>query len=130
MIEQGNLSQDYFDKIREELHGLPGYVAKQSTIVTSREFLQPPSTWIIETVKTDEHGALFIQAINSTGSVRLVIPQKVVERIISQHNAITKERYKIRGQRAHATRLSNILEDDLKSMEDQDFNRINNTQNL
>lgn len=109
-MEQGLLKQDHFDKVHEGLQGLPGFVSKQSTVVVNSGFLQPASTWVIESIKTDEHAAMFIQCIDASGSVRLVLPQPVVERIKSQSDAITKARYKIRGQRASQTRLAKSVE--------------------
>ena len=99
---------DSFDKTRDAVWGLPGFHVKRSTIVTKPSLVIGQSTWIIETVRTDEESAIFLQQISAEGSQRIIIPSAVCQAIYRHDNSITKLRRSDRAKRAMATRWERV----------------------
>ena len=96
--------QDNFDKLREQIWGLPGFLSRKSTIIAPPWLFVPSSTWIVETVKVDDGPAIMLQSISAEGSNRIYLPKAVVEAIYRQRDSITKESCKRRAQNAAQTR--------------------------
>jgi hypothetical protein len=97
---------DNFDKARESIWGLSGFEVRQSTIQAEGTAWLKSATWVLETVRTDDTDAIFLQWIGEDGGQRIVIPHRVVEAIRRHQDSIAKARLKTRGQRAAATRKS------------------------
>ena len=95
---------DRFERVRDSLWGQPGFQRRNSTITSSGFNLIPQGTWIVETIKTDDSLAIFLQLIDKDGGQRIVLPKKVCEAIYNQHDRITKVRRQIRAQRGAETR--------------------------
>jgi len=95
---------DRFEKVRDTLWGQPGFQRRNSTIISSGFSLIPQSTWIVETIKTDDALAIFLQSIDKDGGQRIVLPRRVCEAIYNQHERITKIRRRVRAQRGADTR--------------------------
>lgn len=95
---------DKFERVRDSLWGQPGFQRRNSTIISPGFSLLPQGTWIVETIKTDDSLAIFLQVINIEGGQRIVLPQKVCEAIYNQRNRITKVRCQVRAQRGADTR--------------------------
>ena len=95
---------DQFERVRDSLWGEPGFQRRNSTIISKTFSVIPQGTWIVETIKTDDKLAIFLQAINVEGSQRIVLPQKVCKAIYNQHEKITKIRRQVRAQRGAETR--------------------------
>ena len=95
---------DKFERVRESLWGQPGFQRRNSTITSPGFSLLPQGSWIVETIKTDDSLAIFLQAINVEGGQRIVLPRKVCEAIYNQHDRITKVRRQVRAQRGAETR--------------------------
>ena len=96
--------QDNFDKLRDQIWGLPGFVARKSTITAPPWLFVPSSTWIVESVKTNEGQAIMLQSISAEGATRIYLPCAVCEAIYRQHDSIIKESCKRRAQSAAQTR--------------------------
>ncbi len=94
----------YFDEMRENVQGTPGYQIRQSTVNCEKGLLSIPSTWIVETVRTEETSGIFLQRIDAEGGQRLVIPHRVTESIYRHYEAILKVRRKQRAKNAAETR--------------------------
>lgn len=101
---------DRFEKVRDGLWGQPGFQRRNSTIVSLGFSLIPQATWIVETIKTDDSLAIFLQAIDKDGGQRIVLPRKVCEAIYNQHERITKVRRQVRAQRGAETRRMKKVE--------------------
>lgn len=112
MIEQthNESSLDRFERVRDGLWGQPGFQRRNSTIVSSGFSLIPQGTWVVETIKTDDALAIFLQVIDKDGGQRLVLPRKVCEAIYNQHERITKVRRQVRAQRGAETRRQKKVE--------------------
>ena len=95
---------DKFERVRESLWGQPGFQRRNSTITSAGFSILPQGSWIVETIKTDDSLAIFLQAINVEGGQRIVLPRKVCEAIYNQHDRITKVRRQVRAQRGAETR--------------------------
>lgn len=95
---------DRFERVRDSLWGQPGFQRRNSTITASGFTLMPQGTWIVETIKTDDSLAIFLQLIDKEGGQRIVLPKKVCEAIYNQHDRITKVRRQVRAQRGAETR--------------------------
>ena len=100
---------DRFEKVRDTLWGQPGFQRRNSTIISSGFSLIPQSTWIVETIKTDDALAIFLQSIDKDGGQRIVLPRRVCEAIYNQHERITKIRRRVRAQRGADTRRQKKL---------------------
>ncbi len=74
---------DRFDIIYGQLDGL-GRRAKPSTVREALPIVGNVTTYTIETMRHDEKAVLFLEATDSTGATRLVIPHKVVQTIVRQ----------------------------------------------
>lgn len=94
-----SLSLDRFERVREALWGTPGFQRRNSTIVGSGFSFLPQATWIVETIKTDNDFAIFLQFIDREGGQRIVLPQKVCEAIYKHRDSITKKRRSIRSKK-------------------------------
>ncbi len=95
---------DKFDQARETLTGTPGFVHRISTIKPPGLSWLSKASYIIETIRTDDAKAIFIEVISAEGAQRIVIPNKVCEAIYSHYQAIMGVRRKMRAQRGAATR--------------------------
>lgn len=101
---EGSLLIDRFERVREGLWGQPGFQRRNSTITAPGFQLLPQGSWIVETIKTDDSLAIFLQVISIEGGQRIVLPKKVCEAIYNQHDRITKVRRQVRAQRGAETR--------------------------
>jgi hypothetical protein len=95
---------DRFEKARERIWNLPGFVRRQSTITADGTELFPSETWVIQSIMTDDQAAVFLESVSSEGGNRLVLPTKVVRTIYRHYDEIMKARKKLRAQRAADTR--------------------------
>jgi len=96
-LNEGSLI-DRFERVRDGLWGQPGFQRRNSTIVSSGFSLIPQATWIVETIKTDDSLAIFLQSIDKDGGQRIVLPRKVCEAIYNQHDRITAIRQTVRKE--------------------------------
>jgi len=94
------LGLDRFERVRESSWGIPGFQRRNSTVTGSGFSFLPQATWIIETIKTDNDLAIFLQFIDKEGGQRIVLPRKVCEAIYKHRDSITKKRRSIRSKRA------------------------------
>lgn len=97
---------DRFELVRESLWGQPGFQRRNSTIVSQAFSLIPLGTWVVETIRTDDRVAIFLQVIDKDGGQRIVLPEKVCRAIYNQYHSITTKRKSIRAKKAAETRKS------------------------
>lgn len=95
---------DNFERARDSLWGTPGFQRRNSTITSTGFSILPGHTWIVETIRTDDTVAIFLQSIGVDGGQRIVLPARVAQAIYSQYQAIMKKRKSIRAKRAAETR--------------------------
>lgn len=95
---------DRFERVRDSLWGQPGFQRRNSTVIAPGFSLIPQATWIIETIKTDDSLAIFLQFIDKDSGQRIVLPAKVCQAIYNQHDRINQVRRQVRAQRGAETR--------------------------
>lgn len=93
-----------FEMAKENLHGLTGFQRKLSTVAARGEKWLPQSSYIIETIRTDEGVKIFLEIVNDAGGQRLILPDKVVKAIYSQYESMNKTARKNRAKNAAQTR--------------------------
>jgi hypothetical protein len=103
MTSNENSKQDKWEHVRESLWGAPGFQRKNKTITTEGWSFLPMASWIVETIKTNDSVAIFLQVIDKDGGQRIV-PQKVCEAIYSQEYRIKRKRRSEGGKKGAETR--------------------------
>jgi len=97
---------DKFERARDSLWGAPGFQRRNSTITSQGFSFIPQGTWIVETIRTDDDVAIFLQVIDKDGGQRTVLPGKVASAIYSQYKSIMSKRKSVRAKHAAETRKS------------------------
>jgi hypothetical protein len=101
---QSDNLMDKFERTREVIWGQPGFQRRNSTIISSGWTFFPQATWIVETIKTDDTSAIFLQCVDKDGGQRIVLPDRVVIALYRHYESIMKSRRKVRAQRGAETR--------------------------
>lgn len=86
----GNMP-DYFDYLLGQFDGLPDMVKSNQVPIRSIPFLGVggSQTFIIQTFKHTEQGDyVFLEHVSTSGTIRLVLPPKVVAVILRQHDQL------------------------------------------
>jgi len=94
---------DKFDKAHGILAGLPDVTHTQPTTVTTAEaIVGATQTFVIQTYRQVDRcrgkdgkeqsrskDTVFLQYVDDTGSIRMVIPHRAIQAILRQHEALT-----------------------------------------
>ena len=82
---------DKFDRAIGSLQGIPDVTkSKPTTIVTASPLIGESQTFVVQTIRQPEVGDwVFIQYMDSSGSVRMAIPPKAADAIARQREAVT-----------------------------------------
>jgi len=93
-----------YDRILASLDGLPDVTHTSPSTIRNVSFIGTSQTFIVTTYRMKERGdTVFLESINSEGSLRLVIPPPVVDAIVRQRDALTtKVRRKVGKATAEA----------------------------
>jgi len=94
-----SLPSDPFDKLLSRLVGLPNGAHAQPTVVQAMDFYGHTTSFMIQTVRTDEGVTAFVTQVNAQGSVRTILPQNVLAVIDRQRSAITTKLRRRNGRR-------------------------------
>lgn len=93
------LPTDPFDKLLSRLIGLPNGAHTQPSVVQAMDFYGHTTSFMIQTVKTDEGVTAFVTQVNAQGSVRYILPQHVLATIDRQRAALTTKIRRRHGKR-------------------------------
>lgn len=93
------LTQDAFDKMLSRLMGLPGGAHTKPAAVQAIDFYGHATSFIVQTVKTDEGETAFVSVVNAAGAVRFVLPARVLATIDRQRKALSKQVRSRNGRR-------------------------------
>ena len=104
-----NTNLDRFERVRDSLWGQPGFQRRNSTITSEGFSLLPSASWIVETIKTDDQVAIFLQVIDKDGGQRIVLPGRVCQAIYNQRDRIMDTRKSVRAKKAADTRKAKGL---------------------
>ena len=103
------LPTDAFDKLLSRLVGLPNGAHTQPTVVQAIDFYGNTTSYMIQTVRTDEGVTAFVTQVSAQGSVRYMLPQNVLATIDRQRGAITTKIRRRHGRRiAEARKAAGI----------------------
>ncbi len=82
---------DKFDRVMGSLVDLPDVThTKASTVVSTLPFVGAAQTYIVQTFRQRERGdTVFLQYVDDTGSVRLVLTPACVDAIVRQRESLT-----------------------------------------
>jgi hypothetical protein len=95
-------SRDKFDRALGGLVGIPDVIhTKPSTLQEVSALVGSAQTFIIQTFRQREEGdTIFLQYVDETGTVRMVLPPKVADLISRQRDSLGA---RVRSQIAKAT---------------------------
>lgn len=97
------LPSDAFDLLLSRLIGLPNGAHVQPTVVQAVDFYGNTTSYMVQTVKTDEGPTVFITQVNASGSARFIIPPDVLRVIDRQRDATLTMIRRRHGQRLAET---------------------------
>jgi hypothetical protein len=103
MSSEQVLPADVFSRRRRELMENPGAMRSAST-VNVQDFYGNLETWHIETFRTDATVEALVQRNSADGSLRLVLPPKVMEALNRQRGQVVTQARKRAARRAVDTR--------------------------
>lgn len=102
-------SSDPFDKMLAGLIGLPNGAHTKPAVVQSIDFYGNATTYIVQTVRTDESVTAFVTQVSAQGSVRTILPSAVLAVLDRQRDSITKTLRRRHGKRiAEERKLAGI----------------------
>lgn len=90
---------DPFDLLLSSVIGLPNGAHTQPSVVQSIDFYGNTTSFMIQTVRTDEGVTTFVTQVNAQGSVRYILPQDVLAVIDRQRTALTTKIRRRHGKR-------------------------------
>jgi hypothetical protein len=90
---------DSFDSLLSRLIGLPNGAHTQPAVVQSIDFYGNATSFMIQTVRTDEGSTSFVTQVNAQGSVRFILPPAVLATLDRQRDALTTKIRRRHGKR-------------------------------
>lgn len=95
-----------FDRVMGTLVGLPGVRAtRPATVMQTIPILNDTTTVVVQSMKTEDDGYLiFVQVVDSSGHMRIVLPDKVARAIYRQREALADRSTPESRRRAKAKR--------------------------
>lgn len=94
-----SLPTDAFDKLLSRLVGLPNGAHVQPAVVQSIDFYGNTTSFMIQTVRTEEGATAFITQVNAEGSARYILPPNVLAALDRQRDALTTKIRRRHGKR-------------------------------
>jgi len=79
--------------------GLPNGAHTKPAVVQAIDFYGNATSYMIQTVRTDESVTAFVTQVNAQGSVRSILPSSVLAVIDRQRSAITTKLKRRHGRR-------------------------------
>lgn len=92
-------TQDAFDKMLSRLIGLPNGAHTKPAAVQDIDFYGHTTSYMIQSVKTDEGTTSFVSQVSAQGSVRFILPSRVLATIDRQRVSLTKQVRSRHGKR-------------------------------
>jgi len=91
------LPSDPFDLLLSKMIGLPGGHTPLA-VVQAIDFYGNSTSYMVQTVRTDQGSTSFVTQVNAQGSQRYILPQSVLTLIDRQRASITKQVRKRQGK--------------------------------
>lgn len=102
-MAEHSIPTDLFSRRRRELLDNPGVIRSASTVML-QDFYGNDEAWIVETFRTETTVEALIQKNSVDGSLRLVLPPKVMEALARQRGSIVTAARKRGAVKALATK--------------------------
>lgn len=100
---------DPFDKMLSSMIGLPNGAHTKPAVVQAVDFYGNATSYIVQTVRTDERVTAFVTQVSAQGATRSILPSSVLAVIDRQRESITKKLRRRNGQRiAEERKLAGI----------------------
>lgn len=93
------LPTDQFDKMLSRLIGLPNGAHTQPTVVQAVDFYGNTTSYMVQTVKTEDGPTVFVTQVNAIGSARFILPPPVVRLMDRQRDTTTTQIRRRHGKR-------------------------------
>lgn len=93
------ITSDPFDRMLSSMTGLPNGAHTKPAVVQAIDFYGNATSYMIQTVRTDENVTAFVTQVSAAGSVRTILPAKVLAVIDRQRASITSQLRRRHGRR-------------------------------
>jgi len=100
------LTTDPFDRLLSSMMGLPNGANTQPTVVQHIDFYGHATSYMVQTVRTDEGVTAFVTQVDAKGSNRSILPQSVLNVIDRQRTSITTKLRRRNGKRIAEERMA------------------------
>jgi len=94
-----SLTKDPFDLTLSSMIGLPNGAHTQPSVVQHIDFYGNTTSYMIQTVRTDEGVTSFVTQVSAQGSARYVLPQSVLAVLDRQRDSLTTKIRRRHGKR-------------------------------
>ena len=92
-------TSDPFDLLLSSMIGLPNGAHTQPSVVQHIDFYGHATTYIVQTVRTDEAVTAFVTQVSADGATRSILPGSVLAVIDRQRESITTKIRRRHGKR-------------------------------
>lgn len=92
-------TSDPFDRMLSTLIGLPNGAHTKPAVVQAIDFYGNATSYIVQTVRTDESVTAFVTQVSASGAVRSILPSAVLAVIDRQRESITTKLRRRHGKR-------------------------------
>lgn len=92
-------ASDPFDKMLSSMIGLPNGAHTKPAVVQAIDFYGNATSYMIQTVRTDETVTAFVTQVSAAGSTRSILPTAVLAVIDRQRASITTKLKRRHGRR-------------------------------
>src|SRR3990167_9275127 len=99
MADSAALPSDQFDKVLSRLIWLPNGGHTQPTVVQAVDFYGNTTSYMVQTVKTEDGPTVFVTQVNAAGSARFILPPAVVRLMDRQRDTTTTQIRRRHGKR-------------------------------
>lgn len=93
------LTTDPFDKMLSSMIGLPDGAHTKPAVIQAIDFYGNATSYIVQTVRTDENVTAFVTQVSAAGATRSILPNSVLAVIDRQRAAITTKLKRRAGRR-------------------------------
>lgn len=98
------LPSDPFDKLLDRLIGLPNGAHTTPAVVQATDYYGNTTSYMVQTVRTEEGDTAFVTQVNAGGSARFILPPAVLRTIERQRDSNTTQIRRRHGKRLAESR--------------------------
>lgn len=109
------LPTDPFDQLLSRLLGLPNGAHTQPSVVQAVDWYGNTTSYMVQTVKTDEGPTVFVTQVNAAGSARFILPPSVVRLMDRQRDTTVTQVRRRHGKRLAAERPAPVFTPEMRA---------------